>query len=254
MNLLSGWLVVAIGLLILISFLLVRASAKAPVKVIRRGSLVVAILSVVLCLQNVSQYIWASTIPVEVSTAPFWPKAPTEFHFESNATATYVAGGFETAGVEVAGVSLATRAIFAIAIILLTVVVVAIALFVSQVSKTIESGSSLSQALVSKASAAGWVVLVAGLSSSVLDLIGRNFVQAELFGTQRSFGFDPEQMFANPWFQGDTMNYDKVFGILMPSPQFFIDIWPVVIALSLLLVSKILNRANILEQEVDGLV
>lgn len=254
MNLLSGWLVVAIGILILISFLLVRASAKAPVKVITWGSLAVVIIAALVGLQTVSQFLWANTITVTVTSAPFWPKVPNGFDFDSNAGATYVAGGFETANVEVSGVSLTTRAIFAVAIILLTVVVVAIALFVGQMSRTIESGDSLSQALVSNASVTGWVVLLAGLSSSILDLIGRNFVQTELFGTQRSFDFNSEQVFENPWVQGDIMNYDKVFGFLMPSPQYIIQLWPVAIALTLLLVSKILKRANHLEHEMDGLV
>lgn len=211
-------------------------------------------VAVGLGLQTLVGYLWGTTIPVTVSTAEFWPKSPTGFDYVSNASATYVSGGFDHAIVQVAGISLIPRLVFAFATGLLTFVVVAITMFVRRLTKTIESGSSLSQALALNASITGWVVLAAGLLSSIANLVGNNLAQTELFGSQRSFGWDISHVFQNPWAQGENLNYGKVFGFLMPSPQYVVELWPVVIALALLLVSKILRRANKLELDVDGLV
>jgi hypothetical protein len=254
MNLVSGWLVAAIGLLILISYLIIRAGTKAPMKFIRWGSFAVAITAVFVGLQMVVQFLWGTVISISVVTSQFWPKPPKGFNYESNASADYVSGGFSNAVVEVVGVSAGPRVMFAIAAILLTIVVVSIAQFVRRVFTAIELGSTLSRALVNNASFTGWIVLIAGTVSSLLNVIGNNFAQAELLGSQRSFGWDPSQDFNNPWATGDSMNSDGVYGFLMPNPQYVIEFWPIAIAIGLLLIAKVIRRANKLEQEVEGLV
>lgn len=254
MSLISGWLVAAIGLLVALSYLIFKASAKAPMRPAVLGSLVVATTAVILGIQQVIQFIWGRDIQISVATAQFWPKAPMGFDFRSNATAQYVSGGFDNAKVEVSGISMGPRLAFAIAALSLVVVVVFISLLFRRVAKAVESGSTLSEALARSASFTGWVTLIAGSLSSILNLIGNNVAQTELLGSQRSFGWDQAQVFANPWVAGDEANFSGVFGVLMPSPHLIFELWPILIAIALLLVSKVLRRANMLEEEVEGLV
>jgi hypothetical protein len=254
MSVFSGWLLAAIVLFSGISFLVIRSSAKAPMKTIRRGSLAISAVAGLFGAQSVCQFLWNKTIQVSLATGQFWPKAPAGIHFESNATAVYVSGGFEKATVEVQGVSLTPRLALAAASALLALVVIALALFVARISKTIDSGSSLSQALVRYSRLTGWIVLLAGVFSGVLDLVGNNLAQLELLGTQRSFGWEATETLTNPWLTGDMFNHDLFFGFLMPSPRYIPELWPIAIALTLLLVSKLLSRANELEHEVEGLV
>jgi hypothetical protein len=254
MSLISGWLVASIGLLIALSYLIFKASTKAPMRFAIWGSLAAATIALLLGAQTMFQFLWGRVVSISVATSPFWPKVPKGFDFRSNATGDYVSGGFDSATVEVSGISMGPRLMFAIAAMLLAVVVVLISLFVRRVAKAIESGSTLSAALAKSASFTGWVTLIAGSLSSILNLVGNNIAQSELFGTQRSFGWDQSQVFENPWVSGNDANLDGVYGFIMPSPHLIIDLWPIAIALALLLITKVIRRANKLEQEVEGLV
>lgn len=237
-----------------IFFIAIKRSVKVPLQFTRRLSLGIGLLASLAGIQSFVGIMWGRTVSISVSTALFWPKVPSGFDFKSNATAKYVSGGFQSAEVEVLGISFWSRLMLAGSAILMAVVVVSIALFVARIAKAIQEGGTLTQALALNAATTGWIVLVAGLVSSVLDRVGNNIAQMQLFGSQRSYGWDLSSTFKNPWLLDGNISSDRVFGILMPSNQFMVELWPVAIALVLLLVSKVLNRANKLEQEVEGLV
>ena len=254
MTFVSSWLLAIFILLVLLVVAVLRVGKRAPLRSIWFGGVAISGLVGLLTLENLFQDIWGKSVQLKVSVVSFWPAYPSVFNGQNDATAKYAAGGFSTGNIEVNGLSIGVRLLLAGATVLAGAVVICISLLISNIAKQLDSGIPFRKAIGAKAAVAGWVVLFAGIGSSLLELIANNLGQMEVFGVHRGFGANADSTVPNPWLTGQGFDFYRVLGALMPSPQFAIELWPIFVAVGLLLTSKVLTRAEYLEKELGGLV
>ena len=249
------WLALAAAVLILAAFYLFKNGLKAPLLFLRSTALITLILTLIGAFAKTVELIWGSTTTVAINTAPFWPVNPPTFEYKTDGTASVISGGFSSALVDISGLSLGTKLTFLLSTLASAVLVVILCLFVLQIVDALRAGNAFGDALVARASLTGWVVLAAGLVASGALQIANYLSQVEFFGRERNWDWGSNNgTIDNPWLTGQDFDMEKVFGVVKPHFQLSIDIWPILIAVALLVSAKILKSGREMRTELDGLV
>lgn len=254
MNAIWNWIGLALAVLVILGIALVRVGRRAPTKFIGIGAWIALVGTVLATSQKVVALIWGSIVDIRVTTSSFWPTVPPKIQSETDATASYVGGGFHNAEVSVSGLSAVARSLLIGEVITSGLVVSALAVLVIRLVKAIDGGNAFSDALAKRATATGWIVFFGGVATAVFGQVGNWRAQTELFGWQRNLGWPENMAIANPWMEGQDFHMERFFGVLSPDFSPSIELWPLVIAAALLITARMLKSGQELTADLDGLV